>query len=90
LTVPEEEDAKARGHTDGIHENKGDRHDGVRFVGGRGAVDRVVGSVIALPIIDGLARKGAEGGAAENCVNEEPPADGPPDLRKTSNIGLSL
>jgi hypothetical protein len=43
-----------------------------------------------LAIVDVLAREAAEGGPAQNGIDEEHPADGEPDLRKTSNAGLSL
>ena len=42
----------------------------------------------ALAGVDLLAREGAEGGPAEDGVDEEQPADGEPDLRKKTNVGL--
>ena len=44
--------------------------------------------VEALPLVQVLAREGTEGGPAEDGVDEEQPADGEPDLRKKTNVGL--
>ena len=41
-----------------------------------------------LAIVDVLAREATEGGPAQDGVDEEQPADGEPDLRKKTNVGL--
>jgi len=45
-------------------------------------------SMSMLAIVDVLASEAAEGGPAEDGIDEEQPADGEPDLRETSNAGL--
>ena len=90
VPVPVKQGSEASGHPDGVEEDEDDCHNGICLVRVGVAVDSIVRAMVALSIIYVLAREAAEGGPAQDGIDEEEPADGDPDLRKTSNVGMVL